>query len=82
MVNQISYFPEMFSNLYHTGEISGKMDETLVRLNTYYEEEGFRVLRAFTRILTGTVYGVVVFFVARAIIGFYTGYFNSAATSI
>jgi len=82
MVNQIPYFPEMFSNLYHTGEISGKMDETLLRLNTYYEEEGFRTLRMFTRILTGTIYGVVVFFVARAIIGFYTGYFNSVGNSI
>ena len=38
MVNQIPYFPEMFQNLYNSAEISGKLDETLVRLHTYYEE--------------------------------------------
>jgi len=76
MVNQISYFPEMFNNLYNTGEISGKLDETLDRLNTYFEEEGFRILRMFTRIMNGTIYGLLVLVVAKSIIGFYIGHFN------
>ena len=78
MVSQIRYFPEMFNNLYNTAEISGKLDETLARLNTYYEDEGIRALRLFTRILLGTIYAVVVFLVARGIIGFYVGQFNNA----
>ena len=53
LVNQTRYFPEMFANLYHTGEISGKLDETLQRLHAYYQEEGFRFLRRFARVLNG-----------------------------
>jgi len=29
LINQSGYFPEMFANLYHTGEISGKLDDSL-----------------------------------------------------
>ena len=78
MVAQISYFPEMFANLYHTAEISGKLDETLLRLHNYYEEEGFRTLQLFTRIMNGTIYGLIVLLVAFNVIRFYVGYFNSA----
>ena len=71
MVNQVRYFPELFANLYSTGEVSGKMDETLVRLRDYYKEEGFRTLRLFTRVLNGTIYFLVVLLVAYNIIQFY-----------
>jgi type II secretory pathway component PulF len=81
MVAQISYFPEMFANLYHTAEISGKLDETLVRLHNYYEEEGFRTLQLFTRIMNGTIYGLLVLLVAFNVIRFYVGYFNAAVNS-
>ena len=40
-------FPEMFANLYHSGEVSGKLDETLKRLHAYYDEEGTRKLHNF-----------------------------------
>ena len=78
MVAQISYFPEMFSNLYHTAEISGKLDETLLRLHSYYEEEGFRTLQLFTRILNGIIYGSVALMVAISVIRFWVNYFNAA----
>lgn len=81
MVNQISYFPETFANLYFTAENSGKLDETLDRLHSYYQEEGFRTLHLFTRILNGTIYGVVVLLVAYNVIQFYVGYFNAALKS-
>jgi type II secretory pathway component PulF len=81
MVTQIRYFPEMFANLYHTAEVSGKLDETLLRLNTYFEEEGFRTLQAFTRILNGTLYGLIVLLVGYNVIRFYVGYFNAALNS-
>jgi type II secretory pathway component PulF len=71
LVSQANFFPELFANLYRTGEISGKLDESLNRLHTYYQEEGFRLLRLFTRILSGTVYGLVVAIVAYNIISFY-----------
>jgi type II secretory pathway component PulF len=78
MVAQIRYFPEMFANLYHTAELSGKIDDTLVRLNIYYEEEGFHTLQLFTRIMNGTIYGLIVLLVAYSVINFYVGYFNAA----
>jgi type II secretory pathway component PulF len=78
MINQVSYFPETFANLYFTAENSGKLDETLDRLHIYYQEEGFRALHLFTRILNGVIYATVVVLVAYNVIGFYVGYFNAA----
>jgi type IV pilus assembly protein PilC len=77
MVAQIGYFPEMFQNLYHSAEISGKLDETLVRLHSYYEEEGFHTLRLFTRILNGIIYGSVAGLVAFNIIRFWMNYYGT-----
>src|SRR5260221_10488282 len=37
-------FPEMFANLYYTGEVSGQLDDSLRRLSKYYQEEGRRKL--------------------------------------
>lgn len=37
-------FPELFANLYTTGEISGKLDESLKNLHTYYQEDATRKL--------------------------------------
>ena len=82
MVNQISYFPDMFRNLYHTGEISGQIDDTLMRLRNYYQEEGFRKLRLFCRILSGVIYGIIALAIAIFIIHFYIGYFGSAFNSV
>jgi len=76
LVNQTAYFPELFANLYQTGEISGKLDETLNRLHVYYQEEGFRMLRLFTRILNGTIYGLVVMVVAYNVIHFWVTYYG------
>ncbi|HEV2693224.1 MAG TPA: type II secretion system F family protein [Verrucomicrobiae bacterium] len=78
MVNQIPYFPEMFTNLYQTAEISGKHDETLQRLHVYFEEEGFRLMQWFSRIMNGTIYGLIVLLVGYNVIKFYVGYFNAA----
>jgi type IV pilus assembly protein PilC len=82
MVNHIHYFPEMFRNLYSSAEISGKLDETLVRLHNYYEEEGFHTLRMFTRILNGLIYGSVVVLVGFNIIRFWMNYYATAFSGI
>jgi type II secretory pathway component PulF len=82
MVNQIHYFPEMFRNLYNSAEISGKLDETLVRLHAYHEEEGFRTLQLFTRILNGTIYGFVAALVAFNVIRFWMNYYGALLNSV
>jgi type IV pilus assembly protein PilC len=77
MVSQIRYFPDMFVQLYQTGEISGKLDESLTRLHTYFEEEGFRKLRAFYRVVQFTIYFTIAILVAIFVIRFWLGYFNT-----
>ncbi len=83
LVNQSRCFPQIFANLYRTAEQSGKLDDALARLHTYFQEEGFRTLRFFTRLLNGTIYGLVVLLVAYFVIRFWLNYFGqiSAATS-
>jgi len=82
MTNQIAYFPEMFRNLYYTGEISGQIDDTLVRLRDYYEEEGFRILRLFSRIMSGIIYGVIAISIAIYILHFWITYYGALFQSI
>jgi len=82
LVSQTCYFPEMFTNLYTTGEISGQLDDTLHRLQVFYQEEGFRKLRLFTRIMNGTIYGLLVLLVALNVIRFYIGYYGGMIQSI
>ena len=81
MVAGIRYFPDVFRNLYLTGETTGKLDETLLRLQVYYEDEGFRTLKLFTRVATAIVYGSVALLVAITVIRFYVGYFNAAMSA-
>jgi len=61
-------FPEMFSNLYATGEVSGKLDETLKRLYSHYQEEGTRKLHAFAQWMPKLVYFLVAGIIAYEII--------------
>jgi type IV pilus assembly protein PilC len=78
LVSRTRYFPEMFANLYHSGEVSGRQDEMLGRLRSYYEEEGFRRLRLFSRLMNGTIYGLIVLIVAWNVISFHIGRINEA----
>lgn len=69
-------FPEMFANLYTSGEISGSLDETLRRLHRYYADEGSRDLHSAARIFPGILYALVAAYIAWQVIHFYLGYFN------
>ena len=69
-------FPELFANLYHTGEISGKLDETLDRLSALYREEGSRKLRQFAAWTPKLVYFAVVIMIAWRVVSFYAGLYG------
>jgi type II secretory pathway component PulF len=73
-------FPETFANLYASGEISGKLDESLRHLNRLYNEDGSRKLNAFATWTPRLVYMLVALFIGYKIIQFYTGYFNQIST--
>jgi len=81
MVAQIPYFPDMFAQLYQSGEISGKTDETLERLHTYFEEEGFHKLQNFCRLLGYGLYFTMAIIAGIFIIRFWTQYFAQALGS-
>ena len=71
-----SRFPALFANQYSSGEISGKLDETLRRLHGYYQEEGSRKLHAVAKWVPVFIYLVIVAVIAYKIISFYLGYFQ------
>ena len=68
-------FPELFANLYHTGEISGKLDDSLLRLSAYYQEQGNSKLHALASWVPRFFYFGVAALVAYKVISFYMGYF-------
>jgi type II secretory pathway component PulF len=69
-------FPELFANLYYSGEVSGKLDESLRRLHQYYQEEGTRKLHAFAQWIPRAIYFVVALMISYRVIQFWTGYFK------
>jgi type II secretory pathway component PulF len=69
-------FPELFANLYYSGEVSGQLDDTLRRLRTYYHEEGSRKLHLLAQWFPRLIYFMVAGLVGFKVISFYIGYFN------
>lgn len=75
-------FPEMFVSQYSTGEVSGKLDETLRRLQQYYRDDGFRKLRAVTWSLLALIYAAVVGMIAYKVVSFWLNYFKQIGEAI
>ncbi|HLH57303.1 MAG TPA: type II secretion system F family protein, partial [Verrucomicrobiae bacterium] len=69
-------FPSLFAGQYATGEVSGKLEQTLRGLYGYYEEEGTRKLRNLARWTPRLVYLAVVLMIAYRVVAFYSDYFN------
>jgi type IV pilus assembly protein PilC len=69
-------FPGTFANLYASGEVSGKLDETLRHLNRLYNEEGTRKLNAFATWMPRLVYILVALAIAYKIVQFWTGIYG------
>jgi type II secretory pathway component PulF len=82
VVRESSEFPELFANLYHTGEVTGSLDDALRRLHTFYQDEGERQLKAVAEWTPKLIYFGVAFMVAWQVIRFWTGYFNDIGKAI
>ncbi len=76
LISESDWFPTVFNNLYHTGEISGKLDETLLRLHNLYQEEGIRRMRLAAKWGPQIIYFAVALYVGYRVVGFYMGYFK------
>ena len=76
VLEQSTVAPDLFQNLYATGEASGQLDTTLKRLQNHYEEQAtlkFQNLASWTPklLFLGIALGV-----AYQIVNFYSGYFK------
>jgi len=76
LISASDRFPALFANLYHTGEVSGTTDQTLIRLHNLYQTEGQARTKALAQWTPKLVYFGIIFFVAWKIISFYTSYFT------
>jgi type II secretory pathway component PulF len=74
MLRSTPAFPEVFANLYHTGEISGTLDDTLKHLYVLYQEEGARKLKAVVEWMPRVVYLLIASLMVWQIIKMYMGY--------
>lgn len=74
-------FPEIFVNQYSTGEISGQLDDTLKRLNGYYQEEGSRKMHAFAQWTPRGIYLVVVLMIGFLIVRWWANYFQQVGAA-
>ena len=74
VIKSSSTFPELFENQYATGEISGKLEDTLNRLHKYYQEEGTRKIHIVAQLVPRLIYFGVALMVAYVVIRFYLGH--------
>ena len=81
VVRNSSEFPPLFANQYATGEVSGKLDETLSGLNRYFQEEGSRKLHALARWTPRIAYLIIVLLIAFRIVRFWTDYFHQVGAA-
>jgi type II secretory pathway component PulF len=76
-VSRSAVFPELFANLYGTGEVSGKLDEELRHLHDYYQDAARNRMQVFMRLLVGSVSLGVMLAIAYWIITFWVGYYGN-----
>jgi type IV pilus assembly protein PilC len=82
VVNSSGRFPDVFASQYTTGEISGKLEETLQRLHKYYQEEGSRKLHHLAQWTPRAVFLLVALMIAYRIVGFWLGHFRDIQNAI
>ncbi len=69
-------FPSVFANLYATGEASGRLDDHLGRIHTYYQESGTGILRQVAAWTPRLIYLFVAGWIGYQIVKFWLGYFQ------
>ena len=82
MVSTHSEFPSAFAALYHSGEISGTLDDALRRSHVLFEEEGSRKMKQFVFAAAGALVAGVMLMAAWNIIKFWLGYFQQINEAI
>jgi len=68
--------------MYNTGEVSGQLDDSLLRLQKYYQEQGSRQMKAFSQWVPKIIYLAIVLMIAYQVVSFYTGYYRKVGEVI
>jgi type II secretory pathway component PulF len=76
LVADTARFPGAFASLYQTGEVSGRLDESLRKLRDYYQEEGARKLETLANLAPKAVFLLIAVAVAYFVISFWADYFK------
>jgi len=76
LVQSTSCFPETFANLYRSGEVSGKTDETLKRLHAFYQEDGTHKLHLLAQWMPRLVYIAVAIVIAYKVVQFWANMYG------
>lgn len=74
-------FPPLFASQYATGEISGKLEETLRGLCQYFKEAGSRKMHALARWTPRAVYLAIVLMIAYRVVRFWADYFHQVSAA-
>ena len=69
-------FPGTFANLYASGEVSGKLDDSLRQINRIYNEDGTRKLNAFATWMPRLVYILVALLIAYKVVQYWAGLYG------
>jgi type II secretory pathway component PulF len=75
-------FPQLFANLYTTGEVSGKLDDSMRQLHRIYQEDGTRKLHAVAQWVPRIIYLIIVLVIAYYIINFWMGHFGQIREAV
>jgi type II secretory pathway component PulF len=81
-VRQSQAFPDLFTNLYSTGEVSGQLDDTLRRLYKHYHEEALRKMHALAQWTPRLIYLMIMLLIAWQVVAFWAGYFSEVSQAI
>lgn len=82
LVGESSAFPELFTSLYTTGELSGQIDDALRRLYQHYQEDASRKFKAVAEWTPRLVYFIILLLVAYSILSFWIGYYSGVIDAI
>ena len=76
LVSASRIFPEAFANLYSSGEVSGKLDESLHGLHEYYQENGSHKMHMVAQWVPRFIYLIIAAGIGYKVIMFWAGYFQ------
>jgi type II secretory pathway component PulF len=69
-------FPELFQNLYASGEVSGQLDSSLLRLRNHYQEQATLKFQNLANWTPKLLFLIVAIAIGYNVVSFYSNYFN------